>query len=194
MNAPMKPPLAHILGQETEHARRLLESMRALLAENQDDEDLQSDLVEGETGLVEAVDKVLLQLGSDLMAMQAIDMHIDGLKDRKARIEARTEKLKTMLEHCYKMTGMTKPLQCPLATISLRKMQDKLEILDEAGIPDAFWVTPPPPEKRIDKIALRKALVNEQTLLEDGQPLDLDEAVPGAVLLPQDKALALRWK
>lgn len=176
-----QPPLQHIIGQETEHARRLLTDMRSLLAENQDDDNLENDLIEGETGLVEAVDQVLLKLGGDLMAMQAIDAHIDGLKDRKARIEARTEKIKTMLENCYKLTGMQKPLNCPLATVSLRKMPDKLDIIDEGKIPSLYWIQPPLPDKRLDKIALKKALANE-------------EPIEGATLLPQDKALSLRWK
>jgi citrate synthase len=193
----MKPPngsFAHVVTQEAEHVRRLFAELKALLAENEDDEQLQSDLVESETGLVEAVDQVLLKLGADLMAMQAIDMHIDGLKDRKSRIEQRTDKIKRLLESTYKATGMTKPLHCPLATVSLRAQQDEIEIMDEAGIPAVLWRQPPPPEKKIDKVELRKALELERTLLETDQVLTLEQAIPGARLIARDKALSLRWK
>lgn len=189
-----KAPLTHIIGQETEHARRLLQDMQKLLAENDNDDQFQSDLIEGETGLVEALDQVLLQLGSDLMAVEAINDHIDGLKNRQARIKERTEKIKTMIANAYELTGMTKPLHCPLATVSLRKVPDKLEIVDEEGIPDHLWFQPPLPDKCVDKKKLKEALREEQSILEDGQPLDIQEAVPGAMLVLQDKTLALRWK
>lgn len=152
-------------------AKALLKSIRDLDA----DDDLALDMVEGETSLLEAFDRLLER-------MARCEAHIVGTKAVVADIEARAERFKkrietdrALIEQAMTIAELPK-VERPLATISLRQLQPKLIVSDEAEIPARFWK---PADPTLDKKALSEAL-------------KASEAVPGASLSNAAPTLTIR--
>jgi hypothetical protein len=158
--------------KEAKAVQALRESMAAAFA---DDDDLLLDTIEGETGLFEAIDKLLLSIHLDAGAAKGIQKAMSDLDLRAGRLEKRAETARALIEQAMMLAELDK-IERPTATLSLVRRAAKVEITEEAEIPAEFWKAGDP---KLDKKALGQAL-------KDGQ------AVPGAALSNQAPSLTIR--
>jgi hypothetical protein len=120
--------------REGEAAKALV----AVLGEVAGDDDLAADMIEGETGLFEAVDAALTRL----LEIEAFD---GGLHEQAKRIIARRDRLdrqadsiRTALMMAMDAAGLRK-IERPVATLSISRTQPKLIVTNEADIPAGYW-------------------------------------------------------
>lgn len=140
-----------------------------------DDAELAADTVEGETNLQEVMRSALARVIA-LDAMTAgIKTTMDALADRKARLEKQREMIREGLSVAMEVASLKK-LETPLATISLRAVPPKVEILDESAIPASYWK---PQDPKLDRKAVLDALKAR-------------EEVPGATLSNGGSTISIR--
>lgn len=138
------------------------------------DEDFAADVIEGETDLYGVLERLdLLVFEAESMA-QAITDRKREMDARKARYTARAEALREMMAGLLDDAGLTKAA-LPSATVTLRPAPAKVVVIDETGVPDAFWRT----KREIDRVAL-------STALKSGAD------VPGAMLSNGGRTLQIR--
>jgi len=142
-----------------------------------DDEQARNDMIEGETGLVEA----LAFADQRLLAIEALRYGIDNqaskLKERSDRLKVQHDRIKAMIGAAMAEAGLTKA-ELPGGTISYKDTAPRVEITDESAIPSDYWKRQAP---KLDQAELAKAL----KALADG------EEIPGAVLV-KGKTVAIR--
>ena len=134
-------------------------------------------MVEGETGLFEAVDALLRRIGENRAMVVGTDAQMADLAERKRRFEARIDADRALLEQAMLVAEIPK-LERPGATLSLTTRAAKVEVAAEADIPAEFWRAGEP---KLDKKAVGEAL-------KAGRP------VPGACLSNAAPTLTVRTK
>lgn len=155
----------------------IIEDLKSYVEDWGEDEDLTQDMIEGETDLLEIMDKLVWTIQRDTHAAKSIDAHIGELEIRKKRFKSSIETRKAVLERWLSMAGV-KTIQRDIATITLKKGTQSATITDESLIPPKFWVKPDP---RLDKAALNKAV-------KEG------DDVPGAELNSGPDSVQIRFK
>lgn len=160
------------LHTQTEAARVLLANMRDVIG---DDEDLALSTIEGETGLLEAIDEAVNRLSEINSLLTGTQARIDDLKAREARYEAQAERIRTAIMNAMQMAGLKK-LERSEATLSLRAVAAKAIVKAEADIPAGYWKAQAP---KLDLKALTAAL-------KDGAN------IPGAELSNGGETLSIR--
>lgn len=156
--------------KEAEAVARLKQSLGALA----DDEELLTNTIEGETSLMEAVEKIMTGIDDDQILVNGIKARESELKARRQRIEERIETRKAVIEQALTVAEL-RTLQCPGYTLTLADRAPKVEIADEAAIPSDYFKT----EVKLDKAAVGKAL-------------KAGEVVPGASLSNAAPSLTIR--
>jgi hypothetical protein len=156
--------------KEAEAARKLRESLAAV-----DDEQLVLDMIEGETGLCEIIDALLIRIQENRGCLEGVGHVIGELEHRRSRYEKRIETDRALIEQALMLAEIDK-LERPAATLSLARRAPKIEVSTEADIPAEFWK---PAAPQLDK----KALL---TALKEGR------AVPGASLSNCAPSLTVR--
>lgn len=151
----------------------LQESLRQLGAEG--DEALLMNSIEGETSLLEAIDRLLLTIAEAAGLAQGAHAAAQGLSARAERLEKRADAARAVIEQALMIAELEK-LERPTATLSLVRRPPKLEITEEADIPADYWKLGDP---KLDKKALLAAL-------KDGR------GVPGACLSNSAPSLTIR--
>lgn len=151
------------LTQETSAATALIEQLRDLIADG--DEDLVSNAVEGETNLHEAIANAFARLAELNGLMDGIAGMMASLKDRGERFEKQRDRIREAIAVAME-AGQIKRLELPIGTISLRAVPPSVQVIDEAAIPTRYWK---PQEPKLDKRALLAAL-------------KADASIPGALL------------
>ena len=159
--------------KEAQAVASLRESIAALDA----DDALLMDTIEGETSLLEAMDKIMFRMTEDKALAAGIEQIIADLTSRKTRVETRLEHDRALIEQAM-MTADLDKIERPAGTLSLTKRAAKLVITDEADIPGDFWK---PGKPTLDKKALTEALKDGAT-------------VAGAVLSNSAPSLTIRVK
>lgn len=162
------------LTREAEAARTLVASMKDVLA---DDDDLTSDTVEGETGLIEAIGAAINRLAEIDAYHDAIKSQIGNLRKRADRFDAQAERLRAAITLSMEMATIKK-VELPVATVSLRAVPPKAIVSSEADIPSDFWKVPDPV---LDKKAILDALKAKQF-------------VPGAELSNGGMSITVRFQ
>lgn len=165
------------VARQAEAAKRLMTTLRSQGVD--DDQELVSGTIEGETSLIEAISAAIDEIDE-------CDIHIVGLKakeaelaERRRRMEERSGRIKATIEQAMLATGQER-LRLPSATLTLAKRAPGLIVINEADIPTKFWVEQERPAPKLDKKALRAAL---------------DESViPGATLDNGSLSLSVRRK
>jgi len=142
-----------------------------------DDEELLRDMIEGETGFVECVGKVLRHMEDDGMLVTGIRARMMELEERKRRIEKRIDATRAALEAAM-IVAECPPIETPLGTVSLKKLPPSLNLIDELRVPAEFWKRAEP---KLDKAAVLRAL-------KDGTP------VAGASLSNGGMTIQVRMK
>lgn len=154
--------VSHQLHQEIEAARVLLTNYRDVLG---DDAQATADMVEGETNLHYVLNKAVGRIVEIDALAAGLDAALANLGARKQRLQEQKDNLRALLVVAMELAA-TKRLETPLATVSLKPVPPKVEIINEADVPSKYWKAQDP---KLDKKALLDALKAK-------------EQVPGAVL------------
>lgn len=158
---------------EMEAAKRLKEKLQSAYG---DDAELIADMIEGETGLHEAIAKASLELAAVEGEKEGIEIAIAKLKARLTRHCERAQGIRDAIQAAMETAELTS-LKTPAATLSIRPSPPSVEITDQAALPAIFLKQPPPvPDKNALKASLKSG-----------------EAIPGAVLSNQPPALSVRF-
>jgi hypothetical protein len=166
------------VARQAEAAKRLVANLKE--QDSADDVELVSDTIEGETGLIEAIDAALAEIDEE-------EIHIVGLKakeelfaERRRKKEAKVDRIKALIEQAMLITEQTS-MRLPTATLTLAKRAPSLIVTNEADIPVKFWIEQERPAPKLDKKALTAALKDK-------------EQIPGATLDNGSLSLSVRRK
>lgn len=149
--APAGAGVADALRYEISEAQALLSSLADIVG---DDDELAASTVEGETNLVEALNRAVNRTVELDGLIGGIAVMIDSARERKTRLEAQKARIRDLICIAMETAGMKK-LETPLVTVSLKKVPPSLIVTSEADIPSSFWKQPPP---TLDKRELLAAL------------------------------------
>jgi hypothetical protein len=178
-----------LIRRETEATKSLVAGMRATIGD--EDMALLLDTIEGETNLLEAIDTALAEIDET-------EVLISGLKDKEAQftqrrraMEERVQRFRSLIEQAMAITEQAK-LRRPAATLTLRKLSPDVVVVIEADIPSNFFVPQPPPPPKLDKKALKQALLAHEMKMafaaslaneaERTEALAAINPIPGATL------------
>jgi hypothetical protein len=171
-----KQNAGHALHRQTEAARILLANFRDVLG---DDEQAIADTVEGETDLVEAIQRGVTRLSEVEAMVTGLNSRMEKLKARCDRLSKQAEHLRTSIQTAMEVSGR-KTVETELATLSRSRTPPKVVVTKEEDIPAAYWVRGEP---KLDKKALLAAL----------KALSQDEKIPGAELSNGGETLTISW-
>jgi ABC-type transporter Mla subunit MlaD len=149
-----EPSVARDMAKEMAAAAALKDQLKAVLGDTDDDAATLRDTIEGETDLLETVDAVLSQIGQDIARCEGLDKFKTTLEARAHRLKTRVETMRTMLTNTLDIIEQKK-LERPLATVTLKAVAPKLNLVDEAAVPSPYWRQPEP---ELDRKALTDAL------------------------------------
>jgi len=139
------------------------------------DEETLRDTLEGVSGLPEAVAAVVRSSLEDEAYIVGLKGRLEDLSARLNRLRERYEK-KRALARWAMLEGDVEKVVCEDLSVSLRKGGEKLEVIDEGRVPEAFFVPQP---AKLDKKGLIEALKR-------------GEQVNGALLVMAEPTLSVR--
>ena len=160
----------HFLNNQT----RAAQVLKSALSEITDDPDCIADMIQGETNLHEAIGVVMDGITEDEIMLAGLSGMIQQYAERKARIQARIDRRRVAIERAMAVGELTK-LELPHATLSLRAVPPKLEVVSEEMLPTKYFEQVP---------KLRKA--------ELWADVKAGESIPGARLTNGSTTLAIR--
>jgi hypothetical protein len=140
------------LRRETEAARELLKSIAETLG---DDQELIETTIEGETGLMEALERAVNRVMAIDGLLTGIKAQKDNLTKRQERLEAQKDILRTTI------CAGKRRLELAVCTVTAKAVPPKLIINDEADIPSDFWVAQDP---KLDKSKLLAELKEKKQI------------------------------
>lgn len=108
-----------------------------------DDDTLRHDMVEGETGLFEAVEAAIAEIDECEIIGVGLDAKIGELEARKKRTEARVDRLRGLIEQAMLIAELPS-MKLAVATLSVKAVPPKPIYEDEAAIPADYWRQPDP--------------------------------------------------
>jgi hypothetical protein len=141
-----------------------------------DDETL-ADTLEGITDLNEMIAAVIRSALVDEALQSGLRQRLDEMKVRMVRLEQRSKRKRELCLEAMTEVGIKK-LEQPDFTVSARAGFPGLVVMDEAIIPEAYWL---PQEPKLDR----------QALLSD---LKRSAKIPGAQLNNPGPVLSVRTK
>lgn len=118
-----------------------------------DDEVLREDMIEGSTTADEFMSDTLRRIGSTDALITGTIAYAKELQDRIERLERRRNALRGLLFKVMELANLKKR-ELPEATISIRKGPQKVVIVEEKDIPEAFWRIKREPDKAKIKAAI----------------------------------------
>lgn len=163
--------LAREFTRFTELRRRLIE------ADPEIDETTLLDTLEGATNLSEAIGEVLRAALEEEALADSLRARMGVMKERLERIEGASARKRDVAQAVMEDAGIEKILE-PDFTVSLRVSPPGVAVVNEAEIPDPFWIPQPP---KLDRKGILDAL-------KAGKP------VPGATFTNSKVSLAIRSK
>jgi hypothetical protein len=171
---------AYDIAKGREAARSLLLSMRGNAdVEGDENADIRTDLIEGETDLMDAIDSGLERLATLEAMVEANGATAKRILERARRLDAQYDTIKQAILRAMADCGL-KTIERPIATASIPKPRLVLDITSEHDIPTVFYDTPEPEPKLVKK------------RLEDA--LKAGETVPGAQLKEATQSLSIRFR
>lgn len=126
-------------------------------------------------GIEAVVGGLLESLENDESLVEAIKLRAADLTKRRQALDVSAQTKRLMIQRLMDMAGIA-TIKLPAATLTIRDVAPKLEILDESEIPTHFFKVPDPV---VDKKAVLDAV-------------KAGEAVPGAALGNGGRTLAIR--
>jgi hypothetical protein len=139
-----------------------------------DDETLR-DTLEGLTDFSDMIAVMIRSAIEDAAMAKGLKGLLEELRGRLERLERRADKKRELAQEAMEQGGYEKLTQ-PDFTASLRQNRPTLTIIDEAAIPEDFWLPQPP---KLSRTELRDAL-------------ERGVAVPGALLGNATRSLSVR--
>lgn len=184
--APKERSITRDLHVSTEVARSLIYNVRSVMEgfAKEDDEDAALSIAEGETDLLDVIDKAVTRVFDLEDMVKALAERKKAIGARQKRFEDQADLLRASLQNAMGAIEQTK-LELAQATISVRPLAPKLTVTDEAMIPSAYWK---PQDPVLDKVALTAALKAQAAkLAEAGDDAEAiarlsKDAIPGATL------------
>ncbi|MFN4140970.1 siphovirus Gp157 family protein [Aestuariivirga sp.] len=167
----MTPPLVREYNRFTELRRRLLE------ADPEIDETTLLDTLEGATDLNEAIGEVIRAALEEEALADGLRARMATMRERLERIEVASAKKREVAQAVMEDAGIEKIL-APDFTVSLRISPPGVAVVNEAEIPEQFWI---PQAPKLDRKGILDAL-------KAGSP------VPGATFSNSKVSLAIRTK
>ena len=164
------------LSQIAAEYRRHREALLADYPELADDDQALSDTLDGETDAIDVIARFIREGREDEAMAAALDAMMKDMGERKARIRSRADRRRGIALSLMQAIGERK-VERPDFTASIRAVPPKVEITDEAALPDALCKVTRAP----DKVAIKQAI-------EHG------DQVPGAVLGNGGESLTVRTK
>ena len=152
------------LSQELEAKQTLLDQLRALTA---DDPDFFTDVLEGETNLLELIAALDASIVDDETLVDGAKTALDKLQNRKRTADARIELKRRLLAHTLHQIGL-KTLRTPTATLSLAEASLKAIPVAPEEIPARWWKPQPP---KLDQDGLTKAVRAREKALKEAAAL-----------------------
>jgi hypothetical protein len=158
--------------------QRVLASLALAPGFDPDDEQIKSDMLEGETGLHEVVSQLLAENEDDEGIIAALDEQVAarGIRMERAekRIEARKAAIASLMD-CARETS----LKLPEATLSLRTLKSRPKVTDPDALPDAFL---------IEEVKVKANMEAIKAAIEAGQ------SIPGVTMTNGGSSLTVRRK
>jgi Siphovirus Gp157 len=152
------------LSQELEAKQTLLDQLRALTA---DDPDFFTDVLEGETNLLELIAALDASIVDDEILVDGAKAALDKLQNRKRTAEARIELKRRLLAHTLHQIGL-KTLRTPTATLTIAEASLKAIAVAPEDIPARWWKPQPP---KLDQDGLTKAVRAREKALKEAAAL-----------------------
>ena len=146
--------LSKTLTREAEAARDLLAQLAS------DDDMLNHDMVEGETGLLEALTAAVAALDDAEAQIAGCKDREDVFKARRVAAERRRERIRALIEQAILRADM-QGVRLPVATLTVQATKPAPIYDDEASIPAKFWKAGTP---TLDKAAIKEALKSGETI------------------------------
>jgi hypothetical protein len=112
-----------------------------------DDEALRQDLLEGETGFYEIIDKVLDHRQEALGMASMTKERATGMKLRIDRYESRAEAMTKLIMNLMEVAGVER-VERPEATISRTKGRESVEITNVDDLPQGTFAIERKPDKK----------------------------------------------
>jgi hypothetical protein len=133
--------------------RKQVADLIAAYPELADDDILRADMFEAETDLHEYLDFLEKRRRHALAQAKVCSLEIEEYKQRRDRFERRDESLRAAMFKILQAIDVDK-VELAIATVSVRKGNEKTVIYDEAALPDQFVKVTRTP----DRIAIKAAL------------------------------------
>lgn len=163
-----------------------------------DDPDLLLDMAEGETNIMELIDKVL---EADLVDQGLLDglANVKAIvKLREERFEMRMKTRRGLLEQALFILERKK-LERPTATISITERKPTVTVTDESEVPSEYFRTPDPVlnKKALNDAyaaLLEKQAVETMTATAEGREPVQFPMIPGCVVNNGNASITIRRK
>ena len=152
------------LSQELEAKQTLLEQLRALAVE---DPDFLTDLIEGETDLLELIAALDASIVDDEILVDGAKTALDKLQARKRSAENRIELKRRLLAHTLQQIGL-KTLRTPTSTLTIAEASPKAIVIAPEDIPSRWWKPQPP---KLDQDGLTKAIRAREKALKEAETI-----------------------
>lgn len=156
--------------------RQQMDALVAAYPEIGEDEILRADMFEAETDLHEFLATTEKARREAVAYATALDLTIDELKGRRDRFRRRDEAIRSLMLKVMQWAELQK-IELAEATISVRRGQQRVLIIDERAVPDQYCRIIRDP----DRTKIREAL-------------NAFETIPGAELSNAEPTLAIRIK
>jgi len=157
---------------------RFSELRRRLIEADPDiDETTLLDTLDGATNLREALGELVRSALEDEAMIKGLKGRMDDLKQRLVRLQTRHDRKREVALAVMEDSGLDKLME-PDFTVSLRASAPGIVVVNEAEIPEAFWLPQPP---KLDRRAVLDAI-------------RLKGSVPGAQLSNSKISLAVRTR
>lgn len=104
------------------------------------DEDEAATVIEGETGLIEAITEALEAAETAFAHCEVIDSRIKALAARRERHKHRADRIRDLIADAM-MTAGVKTLPMATATITVSDSAPSVVVIDEGEIPECFWTS-----------------------------------------------------
>jgi hypothetical protein len=182
-------------------ARAALALKESIAAVATDDDELLTDMIEGETDLFEIIDRLIARRAENMALAAGAAQHIETMRGRRERFERLAEQDRTLITQAMLIAELPS-VRRPIATLSLSARAAKLVIDDEAAIPSSFWKVGDP---RLDRSALAEAVkassaaraeaiaaLPEDPRARDEAIANLPPEIPGAHLEAAPPSLTIR--
>lgn len=164
------------LALKADEIRRHVDFLLAAYPELGEDDALRSDMIEGETDAFEFLSMLVRKIGESKAIADGTENYAQDLRERAARIGRRIDAYRFLAFKIMESANLPKA-ELPEATLSIRKGQPKVIILEETQLPDCCIRI----RKEPDKTAIKD-------MLQSGRE------VPGAVLSNSESSLSIRVK